>query len=246
MKFLPLVFLSLTTSALARGGGGGGSTKSQCKALGRLTSLAALVSNETALAEASHNNATRAEALKAKASTAATMLTTLQANVTLVSACAEIAAVSAMEDACEQMSRFAKLEALAANATALGAKTDGNATKAEALKAKAAAGAAELADLRGNATIAAFCADQKTKDDCKHLAKLTKEVALAANATAVQAKFDGDADRIAKFQQRAAKTQGKLAALQGNATLMAICAESKGEYRPAGVFVVTVRLKLLC
>lgn len=64
-----------------------------------LQKLVTLASNQTALDEKTKNNATKAAALQAKASTAATKLDTLTSNTTLVSACSAIASSKAQAKA---------------------------------------------------------------------------------------------------------------------------------------------------
>ncbi|KAK0706622.1 hypothetical protein B0T26DRAFT_621578, partial [Lasiosphaeria miniovina] len=203
---------------------GATSTKAQCRQVARLTELASLAANQTRLDEVSKGNATRADALKAKATDGAAQLATLQANSTLMAVCDQVFAAEAMEDACGQLQRMEKLAAVTANATALDLRTDGNATKANALKAKVTADADQLAALQGNATLTAFCAGLDTQDACRNLARLQKEVSLAANTTALDTKFNGNATKVADFQAKTEKAQAKLAALQANTTLTDACA----------------------
>lgn len=234
MKLLSFLVLSAAGCALARPGGGGGgfrngttgatSTKAQCRQVARLTELASLAANQTKLDEVSKGNATRADALKAKAADGAAQLATLQANSTLMAVCDQVFAAEAMEDACGRLQRMEKLAGVVANATALDLRTDGNATKSDALKAKVAADADQLTALQSNATLTAFCAGLDTQDACRNLARLQKEVDLAANATALDTKFNGNATKVANFQAKAEKVQAKLAALQENTTLTDACA----------------------
>ncbi|KAK3320998.1 hypothetical protein B0T19DRAFT_444792 [Cercophora scortea] len=239
MKFLSFLILSAAGSAIALPKGGGGGHRgngtqsatavsgSGCKQLNKLTQLTNLAANQTRLDEVTKGNATKAEAIKAKASAAATQLATLQANATLVASCEQKVAVRAAENQCEEMFKLEKLQALVANQTALDEKTKNNATKADAIKAKAAAGATVLAELQGNATLAQICAVEQTKSLCRDMSKLQKEIALAANTTALDAKFEGNATKIAKFQAKVADAQAKLTALQSNTTLTDTCASIK-------------------
>ncbi|KAJ9149824.1 hypothetical protein NKR23_g4036 [Pleurostoma richardsiae] len=224
MKFLP-VFL-LATAGVAFGKGNSTSTKSQCKQVEKLTELVNLAANATRLDDKTDGNTTKASAIQAKASSAAATLQTLEANSTLMAACNQIFAVQDMEDSCSQMASLEKATALAANQTLLDAKFGNDTAKADKLKAKAAAGATELATLQGNATLTQFCAALDDAETCDTMAKLQKQVDKAANATALDAKFDGNSTKVAAFQAKASKAAAKLAVMTSNSTLVNLCAAS--------------------
>ncbi|KAK3315229.1 hypothetical protein B0H66DRAFT_337383 [Apodospora peruviana] len=238
MKFLSVLLLSAAGSAIAEGGGGrrfrngtstATSTKGQCRQVARLTELTSLAADETKLEEITKNNATRVEAIKAKASAAAEQLATLSANSTLMATCEQIFAVNAMEDACQEMAHLEKLQALVANQTALDEKTKNNATRADALKAKVEKEAADLTAMQSNATLTQFCSVQTTKETCRDMSKLQKQVDMAANTTALEAKFDGNTTKIERFQAKVAEKKAELEAMQGNSTLVEMCASLKSE-----------------
>jgi len=243
---LCLLALSLSGAALARGSGGGDgdgetshrgprfrngtnpSTQSQCRQLAQLTRLTALASNATALDEKSRGDPTKAAALAAKASAAATGLAALQSNTILVAECQQVLAVQDMKSTCHMLQRLEHLQSLASDPTSLDEKAKGNSTKAERIKAAAAEGAAKLAALQGNQTIVGFCAKQQEKGECGELERLQKVVSLAGNATALGNRFGGDGEKMAKFQERVEEAKAKLEELKGDEELVAACA-ARGE-----------------
>lgn len=86
-----------------------------CEKIAKMEKANAIVANETLLAEHTDNNATKAEAFKAKVVSKAADLTALSSNTTLTSFC------QAWSDkqACKSMAKLEKSQALAANTTAL-------------------------------------------------------------------------------------------------------------------------------
>ncbi|KAG8162861.1 hypothetical protein KVR01_007339 [Diaporthe batatas] len=225
MKFLSTLVVAMASVAIAQDNnkGDGTSTKSQCKQVAKITKLMDLASNTTKLDKVTEGNATKASEIQAKASQAATKLTELQSNTTLMAACDQIFAVQDTENACEKMQGLEKLQALVANQTALDEKTKGNTTKADAIKAKAQEKAADLTAMQGNATLTGFCAGFQDKQSCKAMAKLAKMQEFAQNTTALNEKFNGDADKIAKFQAKLSSKAEKINAMMSNQTLMDAC-----------------------
>lgn len=226
MKFSSVLLVSAAGSAFAAKNGTQ-SVKSQCREIESLTRLTALANNQTALDAKTKNNATKADEIKAKAADATTKLTTLQSNTTLTAACDQIFAAQATEHDCGRIASMEKMAALVANQTALDAKTKNNATKADALKAKVAENADKLTTLSSNTTLTAICSGIKTESMCKSMNFLQKEVDLASNQTALDAKFKGNATKIANFQEKADKAKAKLAEMQSNTTLTSACASIK-------------------
>ncbi|KAK7697861.1 hypothetical protein SLS64_013114 [Diaporthe eres] len=225
MKFLSALVLAMASVAIAKDGNNtdGTSTKSQCKQVSKLTKLMDIAGNSTKLDKVTKGNATKAADIQAKASQMSTKLTELQSNTTLMTACDQIFAVQDTEDACDKMQGLQKLNALIANQTALDEKTKGNTTKADAIKAKAQEKAADLTAMESNTTLTSFCAGFSDKQSCKAMAKLAKEQEFAANTTALNAKFNGDADKISKFQAKLSSKAEKVNALMSNSTLMDTC-----------------------
>ncbi|KAI0139240.1 hypothetical protein BJ166DRAFT_125195 [Pestalotiopsis sp. NC0098] len=218
------VSLVLATAVTAKGNKNGTtSVKSQCAQVAKLTSQVELATNDTRLADKFDNNQTAIDAFKAKAADKQTQLDTLSSNSTLMSSCSVIAAHEDAVDSCEKIASWEKNIAAAANDTKLTNKFDGNATKVAAFQAKASDQATKLAALTSNTTLTDFCSTQSTLSDCKTMAKLQKEMALANNATALSAKFDGNQTKIDKATAKAAKLQTKLDALMSNSTLMSTC-----------------------
>ncbi|KAH8907257.1 hypothetical protein BR93DRAFT_879081 [Coniochaeta sp. PMI_546] len=181
------------------------STASQCHEIARLTALMDLSSNATKLAKASHNDTTKASAIQAKASAAASTLATLETNTTLTALCDQLFASEATKASCHRLAALEKIATLAANETAA----------SDAVKSKASAQADTLAALQGNATLTTFCAALKTEETCKEMSRLQKVIDRAANATA-----SGNSTRT---QQKVDKAQAKLAELKGNTTLVNAC-----------------------
>lgn len=144
MKFTSAILLALASFAIAKGNNDdnednqqgqssnstGTSIKSQCNQIDDLTELTELAANATKLDKHTHGNATKAQEIQAKASTAATKLATLQSNTTLMTSCNQIFAVEDMKDACEDMSDIEEAQQIVANQTLLDKKTKNNATKA--------------------------------------------------------------------------------------------------------------------
>ncbi|KKY36537.1 hypothetical protein UCDDA912_g03447 [Diaporthe ampelina] len=229
MKFLSTLVVAMASVAIAQDNNNGNdtadgtSTKSQCKQVSKITKLMDIAGNSTKLEKITGGNATRAADIQAKASQASAKLTELQSNTTLMAACDQIFAVEDTEDACEKMQGLEKLNALIANQTALDEKTNGNTTKAELIKAKAQEKAADLTAMQSNATLTSFCAGFNDKQSCKAMAKLAKQQELAANTTALNEKFNGDADKISKFQAKLTSKAEKVNALMSNSTLMDTC-----------------------
>lgn len=225
MKFLSTLVVAMASVAVAQDNNKGNntSTKSQCKQVAKITKLMDIAGNSTKLDKVTDGNATKASEIQAKASEAATKLTELQSNTTLMAACTQIFAVQDTEDACDKMQGLEKLQALVANQTALDEKTKGNTTKADLIKAKAQEKAADLTAMQGNATLTSFCAGFQDKQSCKAMAKLAKQQEFAQNTTALNEKFNGDADKISKFQAKLSSKAEKVNALMSNQTLMDTC-----------------------
>lgn len=193
MKFTSTIVLALAGFAVAKGGKNNKgnstrdatSTKSQCKQVSKLTQITDLAANATKLAQKADNNATLIAEFQAKAATAATKLSTLSSNATLMAECNVIFAEEDMVNDCETMAKIEIAQEIVNNATMLAKFTDNNATMAAAFQAKVAAKQADLSALDSNATLTAFCAARDTMSSCKSLAKLSKQQALAANTTAL-------------------------------------------------------------
>ncbi|KAH7413261.1 hypothetical protein BKA64DRAFT_660643 [Cadophora sp. MPI-SDFR-AT-0126] len=109
MQFSGLfVSLLLSTAVVAKGGNKTKAVtdKSLCKEMAQLTKLVSLAGNETKLADKTKNNATKIASIQAKASEAATQLSTMESNATLVSTCAVISAAEATKDDCKTMTKY--------------------------------------------------------------------------------------------------------------------------------------------
>lgn len=186
MQLSIVTILALAGLAVAKGQSGNStSTKSQCKQIQKITKLMDVASNTTKLDKVTDGNATKAAEIQAKASSAATELSTLQSNTTLVAACDQIFAVQDMEQACGEMAFIQKAQQVIANQTLLDEVTKNNATKAAEFQAKVASKATALGSMESNTTLTTFCAALSDKEACKSVAKLAKEQELAANTTAL-------------------------------------------------------------
>ena len=141
MQLQSILFSFLLVTSAAAKGNKAVSEKSQCKQIRKLQKFVDLASNTTRLQEVTNNNATKVAQLQTEASAAATQLTTLQSNATLVSDCAIINASEDQEDRCEETFELQAFITFASNTTALAAKTDNNATKIAAIQAKASTAA---------------------------------------------------------------------------------------------------------
>jgi predicted nucleic acid-binding Zn-ribbon protein len=133
------------------------SDKSLCREMASLNKLVALAANTTKLDEKAKNNATKIAEIQAKASDAATQLSTMTSNATLVSTCAVIDAAEKTQNTCDEMNSLQKLVTLASNETALADKAKNNATKIAALEAKASTAATKLQTMTTNTTLVSAC-----------------------------------------------------------------------------------------
>lgn len=249
MRFLPLLTLAVAGTVFAQDGsdffsddsddalaqtghrnhtttpnGGNGnknheSTEFKCLEIHDLTKLVNLANNATRLNRTTHGDATKAAAIKAEASKAASTLAGLKSNSTLVASCDKIFAHEEMVEQCARMHSFERLEALAANATRLDNKFHGDAAKISAVKAEATADASKLSKLSGNATLTQFCAARRDHQRCLTLERLQKEVDRAANAT-----HAGGAHKTGKAHAEASSSAAaKLNQLKSNTTLVNYC-----------------------
>ena len=94
MQFSSILLSLFVATAMAKGNKNGTTKavtdKSLCKEMNVLEHQVKLASNATKLAEKTNNNATKIAEIQAKASDAATQLTTMQSNATLMSECSVI------------------------------------------------------------------------------------------------------------------------------------------------------------
>jgi hypothetical protein len=194
-----------------------------------LSALVQVANNETRLASASHNNATRAEEIKASASSAAPRLQALEGNGTLVMTCQQGDAVADDMARCKQMKDLQRLQRLASNSTQLGQVTKNNQTKAGQIESAAAKEKPALDALQNNATLTQFCSVQDTNSQCRMITSIEKEMVLAQNETALDAQFCGNQSRIEEFKKKAARDSSILARLTNNVTLTDYCRQQNGK-----------------
>ncbi|KAK2071911.1 hypothetical protein P8C59_006296 [Phyllachora maydis] len=202
-------------------------TECQCHKLKKLMWLEEVAKNATELQQVTKGNATEAAEIKSLASEDAPKLASLQANATLMAACSQVFAVEDMLQDCVDMLKMQALGKIAANATLLNEKTDGDSTATAAVMAKVKEEAATLTMLESNTTLTAFCAVEETKADCSAMGYLKKEIAFSKNTTAVAEHFHNDAAKIAAFQEKIPMMESKLSKLMSNSTLMSFCAMEK-------------------
>ncbi|KAK0113997.1 hypothetical protein ONS95_014238 [Cadophora gregata] len=218
-----LFSLFLVASVIAKGDKQK-SEKSQCKQIRKLQKFVDLASNTTKLEEVTNNNATKVAEIQAEASAAATQLTTLQSNATLVSDCAVINASEEQEDRCEETLELQAFIAFASNTTALAAQTNNNATKMAAIQAKASTAATKLQALTSNSTLQAACPAILQKEECKGMKKLEKFIEKANNQTLLDQATNGNTAKADKIKAEAVQAQAQLTELQSNKTFMDACA----------------------
>jgi hypothetical protein len=221
-------------------GGHRNSTKAQCKHLEHLNQVTKIANNQTLLDKVTKGNTDKANRIKAEAANATATINALQSNATLMTTCNAMFAKETMKRQCREMHHIERLNKLLANSTALSTVTKGNTTLQQALKDKASQKAATLTALSGNNTLTQFCSYEKTKHTCKAMVKLQKEVQTAANSTRLNAMFNGNADKIKKFQDRAAKAQTKLTSLMANNTLVSTCASINRKFTALSLSPVSV------
>ncbi|KAI5921002.1 hypothetical protein F4810DRAFT_389889 [Camillea tinctor] len=135
---------------------------------------------------------------------------------------------TSVKSQCRSIAKMTKLIDLANNQTELESKTDGDQTKIAEIKAKAANSTAMLSTLTSNSTLMGECAVITAHDDaveaCGSIQQMEKAVALAANDTKLQDKFDGNTTKIDDFKSKVSSMATMLATLQSNATLSSFCA----------------------
>lgn len=175
--FLTLI---LSTAVAAKGNSTKStSTKALCNEMENLQSLMKLASNTTKLDAETKNNETKIATIQAKASAAASTLSTMESNTTLVSTCATMSACSKMEDLQETI-------ALAANTTKLDKKFKNNATKIADFQAKAATAQTKLDTMTSNTTLVSDCSDLAAEKESKK-ASDSNSASASASASATTA-----------------------------------------------------------
>ncbi|KAH7383086.1 hypothetical protein BKA64DRAFT_176746 [Cadophora sp. MPI-SDFR-AT-0126] len=224
MQFRSIILPLLLTISVAAKSDKAVSEKSQCKQIRKLQKFVDLASNTTKLEEVTKNDAAKVAQLQAEASAAATQLTTLQSNATLVSDCAIINASEEQEDRCEETFELQAFIAFASNTTAVAAKTENNATKIAAIQAKASTAATKLQALTSNSTLQAACPEILQKDQCKDMKQLEKFIAKANNQTVLDKATKGNTTKADKIKAEAVQAQAELTKLQSNKTFMDACA----------------------
>lgn len=223
-----LISLVLATAVVAKGKDKEAVTDTQkCREITGLNALVALAANTTKLDAVTKGNATKAEAIQAKASAASTTLTTLTSNTTLMSACEIIDAADRETDQCQQQFVLSKFVKFAANETAVASATKNNATKIANIQLKASDAAAKLQTLESNATLQAYCPAVFQDDECKIMDGLMKFVALANNQTKLDKVTHGNTTKEDKIKANAVKAQDQLTAMMNNATFVAVCKDLK-------------------
>lgn len=112
----------------------------------------------------------------------------------LLAASSAQAADRAIEKDCHMMASMERMEKLAANDTMMAMVFKNDEAKVAQFKAKAAEDQPKLAALQANATLVGECAAvnaaAQESRDCRKMAGAEKMMALAANDTALQAKFE--------------------------------------------------------
>ncbi|KAH7369565.1 hypothetical protein BKA65DRAFT_1437 [Rhexocercosporidium sp. MPI-PUGE-AT-0058] len=128
---------------------------------------------------------------------------------------------------CKQIRKLQKFVDLASNTTKLQELTNNNATKVAQLQAEASTASTQLTSLQSNATLISACAvinaSQEQEDRCEETFKLQAFIAFASNTTALAAKTNNNATKIASIQAKASTAATKLQSLMGNSTLQAAC-----------------------
>jgi hypothetical protein len=189
MQFTNLFFtLLLSTAVVAKGGNSTKSTKTLstkdlCNEMEDLQSLIKLASNTTKLEAKTKNNETKVAAIQAKASAAATTLSTMESNTTLVSACSVISAAQQVKAACSKMEDLQDTIALAANTTKLDKKFKSNATKIADFQAKATEAQTKLDAMTSNTTLVSSCSDLAAEKESKKAAASATSTSSSSKST---------------------------------------------------------------
>ncbi|KAK3946250.1 hypothetical protein QBC46DRAFT_3109 [Diplogelasinospora grovesii] len=160
-----------------------------CGKMARLEKLQEVVANQTELDKVTKNNATRADALKAKASADASELATMQSNTTLTAFCS---VQQTMED-CKSMVKLQKEVAMAANTTELDAKFKGNQTKIADFQAKAAKAQTKLTAMTSNSTLTSMCASLKSATGASTADAAASSASSSTSANAAKSGAAGSA-----------------------------------------------------
>jgi hypothetical protein len=176
-----------------------GKLQRECDEIFFLERLEGLVANSTALAEATHNNATKIGELQAKASQDAPKLAALKANHTLIVECEILAAEEKLEHDCFELLKLEHFLKFAANFTEVSNQAKNNATRISEIAAEASTSATKLQQLQSNATLVSLCFIVDAHEREKHQCEEIKEA-------------------------ESSKIAARLAELQSNAALVSDCA----------------------
>lgn len=128
---------------------------------------------------------------------------------------------------CNQMRKLQRFVDFASNTTKLQEITKNNATKVAELQAEASAASGKLTTLKSNVTLVSDCAiinaSERQEEQCEETWELQAFVAFASNTTALAAKTNNNATKIAAIQAKASKAATELQSLMSNSTLQAAC-----------------------
>lgn len=124
-----------------------------CEKMVEIEKANEIINNATLLAKVTDNNATKADAFKAKVASKAADLSALQSNTTLTDFCS----VVQTKATCKSMAKLAKEQALAANTTALNDKLNGDADKVSKFQAKVQKKVAAMEAMMSNTTLLDAC-----------------------------------------------------------------------------------------
>jgi hypothetical protein len=204
-----------------------GKLERKCDELFFLEKLDNLVSNSTALAEKTQNNATKIADLQAQASKDASKLADLKSNQTLIVECEILAAEKKLERDCFELLKLEGFLKFASNATEVSTRAKNNGTRINEIAAEASKSAAKLQELQSNATLVAIClvvdAHKKEKFQCEEIKGLQKFLTFTDNSTALAEKTKNNATKIEEIKAKSSKAADRLAKLLNNATLVSDC-----------------------
>jgi hypothetical protein len=205
-----------------------GKLERKCDELFFLEKLDNLVSNTTALAEKTKNNATKIADLQAKASKDASKLADLKSNQTLIVECEILAAEKKLERDCFELLELEGFLKFASNATEVSTRAKNNGTRINEIAAAASKSATKLQELQSNSTLVALClivdAHEKEKFQCEEIKGLQKFLAFTDNSTALSETTKNNATKIDELKSKSSKAADSLAKLLSNATLVSGCA----------------------
>lgn len=157
--------------------------KSLCAEMNGLEAIVKLASNTTKLDAKLKGNETKVAEFQSKASAAASQLSTMQSNTTLMSTCSAIDEAEKTKATCHEMDALQQVVALAANTTKLESKLKGNTTKIAKFQEEASKAQTKLDSMTSNTTLTDACASVTSDKESKKAAASATSTSSSSKST---------------------------------------------------------------